>query len=105
VQALHQLEPYGAGNPEPLFMAGPLQIVGQPKRVGGGERHLSFRVRQANRDFRAIAFSQAERLEELMSAAGQVCVAFRPLINEYLGFRSVELEVRDFQPGTQARLA
>jgi single-stranded-DNA-specific exonuclease len=104
VQALQQLEPYGAGNPEPLFLAGPLQVVGQPKRVGGGDRHLSFRVRQGNRDFKAIAFGQGDRAEELMSAAGHLCLVFRPRINEWQGFRSVDLEVRDWQPGRHACL-
>ena len=45
-----------------------------------------------------------ERAEELMSAEGRCCLAFTPKINEWNGYRSVELEVSDFQPGAQARL-
>ncbi|HMF17905.1 MAG TPA: DHHA1 domain-containing protein, partial [Gemmataceae bacterium] len=104
IEALKQLEPYGAGNPQPLFLAGGLQVVGTPKKVGGGERHLSFRVRQESRELRAIAFGQADRVEELMSAGGQCCLVFTPRLNEYNCFRRVDLEVRDFQPGLQARL-
>ncbi len=104
VQALTHLEPYGAGNPQPLFLTGALQIVGEPRRVGGGDRHLSFRVRQGGRDFRAIAFSMGDRLEELLSAGGQCCLAFTPRLNEWQGFRRVELEVRDLQAGPVARL-
>ena len=61
VESLAHLEPYGSGNPQPLFLAGGLQIVGEPRKVGGGERHLSFRVRQGTREIRCIAFGRAER--------------------------------------------
>jgi len=105
VDALGQLEPYGAGNPQPLFLAGDLQIVGEPAKVGGGERHLSFRVRQQRTDMRVIAFGMADRVQELMSAQGKCCLAFTPKINEWKGWRRVELEARDFQAGPRARLA
>lgn len=105
VEALGQMEPYGAGNPQPVFLADRLQIVGEPKRLGAGERHLSFRVRQEGSNVRAIAFGMADRAEELMSHTGQCCLAFTPKINEWQGWRSVELEVRDFQAGSEARLA
>ena len=104
LESMKQLEPYGAGNPQPLFLAGDLQLAGEPRRVGGGERHLSFRVRQGNQTLRAIAFGMGERATELMSAEGRCCLVFTPKINEWQGWRSVELEVRDLQAGAQARL-
>ena len=102
--AMEQLEPYGSGNPQPLLLADRLQVVGEPRRVGGGERHLSFRVRQGAASLRAVAWGLGDRAEELMSAGGQCCLAFTPRINEWNGYRSVELEVTDFRPGRQARL-
>jgi single-stranded-DNA-specific exonuclease len=103
-EALAKLEPYGAGNPQPLLLAGDLQIVGQPCKVGGGERHLSFRVRQQGRELKAIAFGMAEHIEELMSEGGRCCLVFTPRLNNWQGYRRVDLEVRDFQPGPEARL-
>jgi single-stranded-DNA-specific exonuclease len=105
VEALNQLEPYGAGNAQPLFLAGDLQVVGEPRKVGGGERHLSFRVRQLERELRVIAFGMADRAEELMADGGRCSLVFTPRVNEWQGRRTVELEARDFQPGPQARLA
>jgi single-stranded-DNA-specific exonuclease len=101
---LDRLEPYGADNRRPLFLAGGLQIQGEPRKVGGGERHLSFRVTQQNTTLKAIAWGMAERIDELMSAGGACCLAFTPRLNEWQGHRSVDLEVVDFQPGAQARL-
>jgi single-stranded-DNA-specific exonuclease len=105
VESLNHLEPYGAGNPQPLLLAGDLQVVGEPRRVGNGDRHLSFRVKQHNREMKAIAFGMGENLEELMSAEGKCCLVFTPKINEWQGRRSVEVEVKDFQPGPRAQLA
>jgi single-stranded-DNA-specific exonuclease len=103
--ALELLEPYGAGNPPPVLLADRLQVVGEPKRVGAGERHLAMRVRQGGRTLKAIAFGMADRFEELMSQGGQVSMAFTPRLNEWQGFRSIEIEVKDFQAGPDARLA
>lgn len=102
--ALEQLEPYGAGNPPPLLLADRLQIVGEPRRVGAGERHLIFRVRQEGRTLKAVAFGMADRAGELMSQGGQVSVVFTPKFNEWQGYRSIEMEVKDFQAGPDARL-
>jgi len=104
VDSMSQLEPYGAANPQPLFLAGDLQVVGEPARMGGGERHLSFRVRQERTTMRVVAWSMADRAQELMSAEGKCSLAFTPKINEWQGRRNVELEARDFQAGPRARL-
>jgi single-stranded-DNA-specific exonuclease len=104
LEAVGRLEPYGAGNPQPLFLAGGLQVCGEPRRIGGGERHLAFRVRQEGSGLRVIAFGMADRKDELMSVGGKCCLAFTPRINEWQGRRSVELELRDLQAGALARL-
>src|SRR5262249_61917216 len=97
-------EPYGAQTPRPRFLAGGLQILGTPRRMGNGDRHLNFRVKQHGTSLRAVAFAMGDRLDELMSAGGKCCLAFTPKVNEYQGNRSVEIEVVDFQPGEQAVL-
>jgi single-stranded-DNA-specific exonuclease len=104
LQDLDRLEPYGAANGRPVFLGGGLEVLGTPRRIGNGERHMSFRVRQHDTTMRAIAFGMGERLEELMSAGGRCCLAFTPQVNEWQGYRSIELEVVDFQPGPDARL-
>lgn len=101
---LNKLEPYGAENPKPRFLAGNLQIVGEPRKIGGGERHLSLKVKQGSTTMRAVAFGMAERLEELMSEEGKCCLAFTPFMNEWNGNRSVELMIDDFQAGPVATL-
>jgi single-stranded-DNA-specific exonuclease len=103
VESLSQLEPYGNANPPPLLLAGDVQILGVPRRIGN-ERHLVFRVRQHGKEMRAVAFGMGDRLDEIMSAGGACCLAFQPRINEWQGWSNVELLVRDFQPGSRAKL-
>ena len=77
---------------------------GASSYIGGGERHLSFRVRQSGTALRAVAFGMADRVDELMSAGGKCCLAFTPRLNDWNDYRNVEIEVADFQPGDTARL-
>jgi single-stranded-DNA-specific exonuclease len=102
---LEKLEPYGADNPRPRFLAGGLEIVGDPRRIGKDERHLNFRVRQSGTSMRVVGWGMGDRLDELMSGNRKCCVAFTPRINEWQGNRTIELEAVDFQPSAEAKLA
>jgi single-stranded-DNA-specific exonuclease len=102
---LDKLEPYGADNPKPRFLAGGLEIAGAPRKMGKDERHLQFRVKQGGTNIRVVGWGMAERIEELMSGDRKVCVAFTPRINEWNGNRSIEMEISDFQPGAVAQLS
>jgi single-stranded-DNA-specific exonuclease len=96
---IDKLEPYGEDNPRPRFLATGLQVEGTPRRIGQGERHLSFRVRQGGTTIRAVAWGMGDRLDELMAAGGSCCLAFTPKINEWNGQRTVEIEAIDFRVG------
>ena len=99
VDTLDAMEPFGLRNPRPLFLATGLSVVDEPRCVGGGERHLSFKVSQGRTQTKAIAFGMAERVQELMSRGGDCCIVFQPTVNEWRGRRTAELMVKDFRPG------
>jgi len=97
VHYIEQLGPFGCGNPRPLLMAARVQVVGEPRKVGGGERHLQFRLLQHGVVRRAVAFGMAERADELQRGR-YYDVAFRPQINTFGGVSRVDLHVEDFRP-------
>ena len=101
---IDKLEPYGEDNSRPRFLAADLVIEGTPRRIGVGERHLSFRVRQGDHKVRAVAWGMGDRLDELMADGGRCCLAFTPKINEWNGQRTVELEVIDVRAGADPKL-
>jgi single-stranded-DNA-specific exonuclease len=98
VRQLELLAPFGNGNPRPVLAATDVELVEPPKKIGGGQRHLSLRVRQHGVSMRAVAFGGGEWAEELEAHRGPISLAFRPVINEFKGRRSVELQVCDWRP-------
>jgi single-stranded-DNA-specific exonuclease len=104
VEELDWLEPYGAENPRPRFLAGGLTIS-DVRRMGQDESHLSFRVAQGGSSLRAVAWRMGDRFDELLSGNKQACIAYHPIINEFRGSRTVELVVDDFQPRAVAQLS
>ncbi|MBY0457469.1 MAG: single-stranded-DNA-specific exonuclease RecJ [Gemmataceae bacterium] len=105
VNDLDKLEPYGAGNPKPKFLASGLKVEGA-RLIGTGEvqRHMDFRVRQGDTTIRCVAWGMADRLDELLSSNNDCCLAFTPRINEWKGYRKVELQVIDLKPGNTVKL-
>lgn len=105
LKGIDALEPHGLGNRRPLFLTGGLQIVGEPKKVGKGELHLSFFVKQQDGPkLKAIAFNMADRLPELLAANGQCCLVYTPKRNEWQGYVNIDLEVVDMQTGGVAEV-
>lgn len=110
VEQVEQMAPFGQGNPRPLLCAAGVEIVGQPKRMGGGDRHLSAMFSQHGVKLRAVAFGQGDWAEQLDQHEGQVDIVYQPMINEFRGRRSVEIRLVDWRPaeqfaGIQARSA
>lgn len=103
LKEIHKLEPYGFGNPRPRFLASDL-TVSEPKKIGQGDRHLSFRVQQNGTSMRAVAFGKGDELDRLMSQNGKCCLAFTPKVNTFNGWQKIELEVIDFIPGPNPML-
>lgn len=87
---LKQLEPFGAGNPEPVLMMRHMTVV---ERRVVGEGHVRLRLSRDRCMFTAIAFRMAER-----EITGQIDIAFFPEINEWKGNSSVQLRIKDLRP-------
>lgn len=102
VQDLRRLEPFGAGNPSPRLASDWLRVLGEPRIVGSSGTHLQLTLSDGVRQCKAIAFGQAKARGTLLDH--RTCrVAFEPMINEWNGRRSVEMQVVDFQfPGNEA---
>ena len=95
VEGLDLLEPYGAGNPKPVFSLSGC-LISAMSGVGGG-RHLKLKLSAGGRSLDAIFFS-ATAAEAGVEAGDRVDVAFTPQINEYRGWRSVQLQLCDLRP-------
>jgi len=95
VDQLTQLEPYGAGNPRPVFAllgatVDAIQSVGQGK-------HLKLRLSKGTCRFDAIFFSVTEE-DCGLTAGSRVDAAFHLQANTFRGTTSLQLQLIDIRP-------
>ncbi len=98
VEGLSLLEPYGNGNPKPVFALSGLAITCVAD-VGGG-RHLKMRVARDGRSLDVIFFSTT-RLKAGVQVGDTIDLAFYPQINEYRASRTVQLQAVDLHPTSE----
>jgi single-stranded-DNA-specific exonuclease len=95
VEQLSLLEPYGAGNPRPVFaLLGATVDAVQP--VGQG-RHLKLRLSKGTCRFDAIFFSMTEQ-ECGVTAGSRVDAAFYLQANTFRGNTTLQLQLIDIRP-------
>jgi len=88
IEQIALLEPFGHGNPEPIFKLESVVVV-MAKRMGGDGQHLKLGVGDSQRrSIELLAFNAPP--EWFVSPGERVSVWFIPTINEWRGRRSVE---------------
>lgn len=100
VRELEQLGPFGAAHRRPVFSISKAQLADAPVTMGGGNRHLSLKLRDRDRVIRCVAFGKGDWADEIAQAQGPLAFCFSAGINYYRGFESVELHLHDWQVST-----
>ena len=95
VEGLRTMEPFGAGNPRPVFHTGAVELANGPRIMK--TKHLSMSVRQDARVFRAVAWRMADRADFVTQHRDALDVAFNLTENHYRGEHTVELSVADIR--------
>ena len=93
VEGLKAMEPFGSGNPRPVFHTGAVQLTKKPRVLKN--QHLSMSIRQGARVFRAVAWRMADRAEFITQHGARLDVAFNLTENDYRGEHTIELSVAD----------
>ena len=92
IESLVSLEPFGNRNPPPMLCMKNAALV-SARSVGDG-KHARLKVEKSGAVFDCIFFAHAA--EELEASPGDsVDIAFVPVVNEFRGKRSVQLQVAD----------
>lgn len=95
-EALQDLGPFGAGNPRPKLVTQWVELAGEPRCVGKTGSHLQAAFTDGRAMLKAIAFGKKDLMPELKRHR-RCKVAFEPIINEFNGSRSVEMQVLDLK--------
>ncbi|QDU27316.1 Single-stranded-DNA-specific exonuclease RecJ [Anatilimnocola aggregata] len=97
VRQIESLAPFGMGNPRPVLCASGVTLMEPPKRIGGGERHLSLKLSHLRTPMRCVAFGFGDDAEAITAANGPLDVAYKPVINEFRGMAKVEIQLVDWR--------
>jgi len=95
-QDLRRLEPFGAGNPRPVFMTRGLRVLAEPQVIK--EQHLKLRVAgENNRSFEAIWWRGTEEAVATPQANQRIDLAYEFEAERWMGDIRLQLKVRDMR--------
>jgi single-stranded-DNA-specific exonuclease len=94
VAELQMLEPFGQGNPRPVFATRGVRLAAPPRKVGSRSEHLQLAITDNKTAVRCIGFRFAE-FEKKLLEHDFFDVAYQPQINNYNGGCNVEFVLAD----------
>jgi single-stranded-DNA-specific exonuclease len=93
-QELSALEPFGAGNPRPVFVTRGFRVMSEPQIIK--EQHLKLRVAgEDKRPFEAIWWRGVEESEQTPRANQRIDLAYELELNRWNGEVRLQLNVKD----------
>ena len=92
---IRSLEPYGIGNPAPVFVSEKVRVK-DARLVGRDRSHLKLNLEDGFMEFGAIAFGFGEFYQKL-SPDSLVDIAFSLEENEWMGNVDLQLKVKDIR--------
>ena len=96
MKELSYLEPFGQGNPKPVFAARGVKLIAPPRRVGNRNDHLQISISDTSGAVRCIGFGMGQ-LEKKLLEADTFHVAFEPQYNTYNGQTNLQFVLNDIQ--------
>ena len=97
VEQMELLEPFGKGNPRPLFAQKNIQVSGFS--VFGKNKNVAKMLLTDETGSRqeGIYFGDMEKITEILSKKAAVSILYYPRINEYQGRRSLQIVIQSVQ--------
>ncbi len=92
---LEMMEPFGTGNPEPVFYTPGLKLKSKPALLGRDT--IKFWVTDGSYTYQAVGFGMAEFAGALMEAPA-FDMLYTPTIDGWQGHNSLQLEIKDLRP-------
>lgn len=96
MEELACLEPYGMGNPSPVFACRQLPLA-DIRAIGQEKRHLKLRVRRQNAYTDVLGWDMG-LMQEVLQRDDLVDIAFVPEFNDWQGQRTIQLRAHDVRP-------
>ena len=101
LKELDRFEPFGAGNPRPVFVTGGLSVRGEVRVMK--EKHLKIYLESdAGKRFEAVWWDGADRSEgQTLDPGSRIEVAYTTELNTWQGTQRLQLVVQDIRADNQ----
>ncbi|WP_022852134.1 single-stranded-DNA-specific exonuclease RecJ [Limisalsivibrio acetivorans] len=93
---LERMQPFGAGNKEPVFCMVGMRKTQNFSYVGKEKNHLKGYLEREGRTFDVIGYNMKE-YEELVETGEYFDIVFSPVLNGYYGGRYIQLNLKDMR--------
>lgn len=91
------LEPFGVGNPRPLFLTENVQVVSAPRRLQ--DRHIKLLLKQNGRYYDAVGWNKSAWAQDIKKGS-RIHAVYSLQIKEYLGEERLSLILEDIRPAS-----
>lgn len=96
VKDISILEPFGIGNPQPVFCSYK-NVISDWRLVGGKREHLKIKIKEENRTLEGIGFKLSKIGKQIFSENKVVDLAFNIELNKWNGTENLQLNVKDIK--------
>lgn len=94
IKDINSLEPFGIGNPQPIFCSYK-NIISDWRLVGGKKEHLKLKIKGENRTLEGIGFKLSKIGNQIFSKNKIVNLAFNVELNKWNGVENIQLNIKD----------
>ena len=96
---LSKMEPFGKGNPRPLFLSRGVKVL-ESRHIGHESQHLKLVLGQDEKEMTALAFNQAQ---DWPNGASHLDLVYTLSADWWQGMKSIVLKVVDVRPAQNLR--
>jgi len=107
LETLVHMEPFGQGNPEPIFSSAKVNVLLPPRTIK--DKHVKLRVNQklegakSSFNYEAMGWRMAERVVAMdLKPGDRLDIAFKVTMNTHPEFGGLELSLEDFRTAVPA---
>jgi len=96
IKDINNLEPFGLGNPQPIFCSYN-NIISDWRLVGENKEHLKLKIMDKNKVFDGIGFGLCKGGNQLYSKSKVADLAFNLEMNKWNGIENIQLNIKDIK--------
>lgn len=97
VKEMELLEPFGKGNPKPLFVEKNLKVI-RPRIIGKNRNVLKFQVEDPyGNQMEAVYFGDVEKCMDAIEKSREMAFTYYPSVNAYMGHKTLQITVVNYR--------